>query len=349
MENSIAGRLERSFRSRSIWFVARILVALTILGYLSSRLDWRELYRMASQVHLVWISIAAALLGVTFIIGGVRLWLLLKTQKVGARISDTVKLTFIGQFFSTFLLGTVGGDVVKIAYVMKYSHNNKGGAALAVLIDRGIGLVILLCIAALAFPWRWYELTSQNDTRAMVFWVSVTLLLLCTAVVLFLLHALLLKSIAAYRRKVVSLTQVPPLRLIAKTTSGLLKCWQETLWAVACSIAIYLFVFGAGYCLTRAMDLDTQIVDVVLILSIVIVVTSLPISVGGHGVREVTFIVLFDLLEVTSLGSIHGAEVAILFSIAYFSLFLFWSVFGGGLYIGMRRRNLEHVRRKNYV
>ena len=72
----------------------------------------------------------------------------------------------IGQFFSTFGVGTTGGDVVKIFYVARAVPQRKAAVAFTVIVDRVIGLVALLLFGvALSFT-QLPLLFSQHDTRA---------------------------------------------------------------------------------------------------------------------------------------------------------------------------------------
>ena len=54
------------------------------------------------------------------------------------------ELTMIGQFFSAFLLGTTGGDVIKIFYAARAVPQRRAAVAFTVIVDRVIGLVALL-------------------------------------------------------------------------------------------------------------------------------------------------------------------------------------------------------------
>jgi hypothetical protein len=58
-------------------------------------------------------------------------------------------LTFVGQFYSTFLPGTTSGDIVKIIYTGRIT-GQKTKSAVTVILDRVIGLIGLMIVAGIA-------------------------------------------------------------------------------------------------------------------------------------------------------------------------------------------------------
>ena len=75
-----------------------------------------------------------------------------------------------------------------------------------------------------------------------------------------------------------------------------------------------------------------------VIITVVICVISLPISIGGHGVREGIFVIMFTAFGLIRLNQQSGAgqETAILFSLLFFAIPLVWSLVGGIVYLSFR-------------
>jgi hypothetical protein len=90
--------------------------------------------------------------------------------------------------------------------------------------------------------------------------------------------------------------------------------------------------------LGHAIGLRMTYLQVVMILSVVICVISLPISIGGHGVREGAFVLLFAAFGVITVDPHTGAgyETAVLYSLLFFALLLVWGLVGGVVYIFFR-------------
>ncbi len=107
------------------------------------------LKHLVSQSNKALLFVAWLLLVVPFFIGAWRWQKLLEPQGIHLPFSKCVALTFVGQFYSTFLPGTTSGDLVKIGYTSKVT-GSMTKSAVTVLFDRVIGLVALFVIAFIA-------------------------------------------------------------------------------------------------------------------------------------------------------------------------------------------------------
>src|SRR6185369_17500260 len=67
------------------------------------------------------------------------------------------------------------------------------------------------------------------------------------------------------------------------------KSWRESLIAYALSFPILFGTFAPFYCAARAFNANVSLLDMYSIMPIVIVVSSVPVSVSGFGVREGLF------------------------------------------------------------
>ena len=89
--------------------------------------------------------LAFALLGIPFLITAWRWQQLLHVCQLNLTYSRCLTLTFLGQFYSTFLPGTTSGDIVKIVYTGRIT-GQKTKSAITVILDRVIGLVGLIIV-----------------------------------------------------------------------------------------------------------------------------------------------------------------------------------------------------------
>lgn len=89
---------------------------------------------------------AWAVLVIPFLVTAWRWMKLMQPQGIRIPYRKCLALTFVGQFYSTFLPGITGGDLVKIVYTSRLT-GSKGKSAVTILLDRVIGLVALMVIA----------------------------------------------------------------------------------------------------------------------------------------------------------------------------------------------------------
>jgi uncharacterized membrane protein YbhN (UPF0104 family) len=114
---------------------------------------------------------------------------------------------------------------------------------------------------------------------------------------------------------------------------------RMTLAALSLSVLVHLLVFAGAWCIARAIGLPANFTQVMVAVSATVCLTSIPISLGGHGVREGAFVLLFAVLGVIDIRHATGAgqEAAVLFSLLFFALLAVWGIPGGWLYLFRRR------------
>ena len=59
------------------------------------------------------------------LLAAVRWWFLLRVQSITLPLQAVTALTLIGQLFNTFMLGRLGGDIVKAMYLNKYAPDKR--------------------------------------------------------------------------------------------------------------------------------------------------------------------------------------------------------------------------------
>lgn len=90
------------------------------------------------------LGLAAVGVSITF----VRWYFLVIAQDLPITPRDVARLGFIGLFFNTFLPASVGGDLVKVAYIVR-EQSRRTVAVATVVMDRVIGLAGLFWLATL--------------------------------------------------------------------------------------------------------------------------------------------------------------------------------------------------------
>jgi uncharacterized protein (TIRG00374 family) len=98
--------------------------------------------------HIKKLYLALGMLGflVSWVVVSIRWWMLLKIQDIVISPWEAIRLTFLGQFFSRIIPGTVGGDLVKAYYVSR--HTPKTAAVLvSMFVDRVMGLTEMTLLA----------------------------------------------------------------------------------------------------------------------------------------------------------------------------------------------------------
>lgn len=324
----------RSESSLKCGVFVRVAVTVLILAYLGFKVHWAELGKQFLRSDPLWLLIACFIFGAAFLLGSLRWWLLLKVQEIYLPFRVVTALTFVGQFFNSFLLGATGGDVVRTFYTLKYNPQQKTHATLSVIVDRVMGVVTLLFCALIGLAWQLGRVMQRDDIRV----IGLALLVVFGVIVAGMTSLALMpfrRLPAVFHRLWHTIPRRHNLELLIGGLRQHGKSAHLTIKALLCSFAIHVLVFTAGFCIAQAIHLDATYGEIIVVLAVVICVVSLPISIGGHGVREGAFVLMFAAFGIISIDRYTGMgqEPAILFSLLFFALLSVWSFIGGLIYL----------------
>jgi len=286
------------------------------------------------HASLSWLVAGLLCYGVVEVLGGLRWLLLLRVQ--GFRLSwrRATSIFLIGLFLLTFTPGLIGGDAARVLYVIQEAPERKAQAILAVAMDRLMGLVSLILLAALAVLCRYHWLAMTPATS----WLEyVTLMILaCSA------GALILSCLMA-RLPWLSILEKNPvmgekLRDVGATFRAYRRHWPRMIQALLNTLAAHIFYFLTVYCAARALGAFDGpgskpwhgFWDVFCIMPIVNTLTALPISLAGIGVRETLFQVLLN--DLCGIAAGVGAAIGSL----GFTMRVVWGLPGGLLLLRYR-------------
>ena len=134
-------------KRRLLMSVAKAAVSVALLWILFTRVDVSRLWLVARQASPSWLIAALALyLGMT-LTSTWRWALLLKAQHLEVPFRSLTASFLVATFFNNFLPSNIGGDVVRIADTAPVARS-RTLATTVVLLDRGIGLLALVLVAA---------------------------------------------------------------------------------------------------------------------------------------------------------------------------------------------------------
>ncbi|MEY3480267.1 MAG: hypothetical protein RIQ71_1042 [Verrucomicrobiota bacterium] len=264
-------------------------------------------------------------LGVFFccsVLSTVRWKVLLAVQGIRMSWLRTWQLFMIGMFFNLFMLGSTGGDVVKMFLTMREAPQKRSAALLSVFMDRVIGMMALIIISLLFLYFRYDVLNHSNASATLL---NFLLLLLAASVVvtvgMFTASAFgwvhYLPSWTPLRGRIVELSAA--CHMYAKS-------WRLTIWAFLISFPLFAMFFITFYCAARAFNANLGLVDIFSVMPIIAVITAIPISVSGIGLRESLFVSLLAPFGVS-------AAVATLISVTGFIINTVGSLAGGIVFL----------------
>ena len=284
------------------------------------------------QASWGWLFVGVGVFFGCTVLATVRWKILLAVQDIHMTWLRTWQLFMIGMFFNLFMLGSTGGDVVKMFLTMREAPKNRGAALLSVFMDRVIGMMALILIS-LSFLYFRYDLLSHSPGSSAL--LTTLLWLLAASVVatvgMFAGSALgwvhYLPSWTPLRGRIVELSAACHMYA---------KGWRRTIWAFLVSFPLFAMFFITFYCAARAFTDQLGLVDVFSVLPIVAVITAIPISVSGIGLRESLFVSLLAPFGVS-------AAIATLISVTGFLINTIGSLAGGIVFLLYRSSSHEAI------
>jgi glycosyltransferase 2 family protein len=299
------------------WVLAIVLLVVVIR---SGKLDFGQL-----KIFLTQPATALLCLGITlfwYSLCFVRWRLLLKSQDIVIPFRVAFQLGMLGQFFQTFMPGTVGADLAKAVYIGRRFPTQKLRAVFSVVVDRAVGLYSILMLGALAFVLGFSKI-AQMQHRHIPLVQSLGYFLVAVALV-GLLSLLLLpffKPFVArfrpYLRRFPMLIKTP-----FRHAEKIILQYSDRPRALWLSVFISLLTHSLAvlilFLIARSMfgvevwgQLDTA--GFVLAASLGLVAMALPISPHGLGVGQVAFASIFSAMGVSN--PVFGASIVTAFQL----------------------------------
>jgi len=310
-----------SFLQSPAGTVLRYALSLVVLSWLVWRVDW---VRFGGLRGLDWsLALPAALLaGLAYPLQAWRWQLLLRAQGLALPVRWVQAVCWIGQFYNSFLPGGVAGDAVRFGYLWREHPDRKAAAAASLLADRLLGLGALLALAALALGMHLARAGGGAELRA---------LLAASAITFGLLLAAGWSATRTRWGEPLSARLLGAERATALHDAAVAYGSRHTTLALATllSVAVWLVDFISLWLLARSVGLDAGLLGMTVAAAAAYVAASLPISIGGHGVREGALVAVLTLL---GLGAGQSEHVALL-AVAFWAVSVSWSLFGGAVWL----------------
>ncbi len=263
--------------------LAKIVITFSLLIWLFWEIDLREMVelgRLFDVPTLIWIF---ALCVIGILLNTWKWAILLTTRGLSVPFRQLLRLFWIAAFFNSFLPGRTGGDLVR-AYGIARGAPNRMRAALSVAMDRGLNLVALIGIAVTAILINPGALPGPFQTSVLGF--AITLLAL-----VFLTFFLSLK----FSRGHVGSPKVRScLKEISSSGADLLRNPMVLLTTLILSALYQTTAISVNYLVARGLGLEVDPWPFFYLVPIAALITIVPISLNGFGLREGAYVFLFS-------------------------------------------------------
>lgn len=293
--------------SKLVTLLVRIAVTCVLLGWIGWKTDWSAVG--AAFAHLdvgCWLG-AVALLVFGQAVSAKRWQIAGEAVQMPRTTWQMFRYYLIGMYFNLLLPTSVGGDVVRVWYL-----NNRSGQSLrataAVLADRLSGLGVLVAMACVA------TFFAPESTPA---WVPLTVYSIAAAG----LCGVLGLAGLIYSGKLPNNRQAQ-----VDVLWEMFRNPRAVFWTTVCSAVVQVNSALVCWLVARGLSIDVPFAYFAVLVPLVSLLTLVPITVNGMGVREESCIVFLAPFGVSK-------EVATTLALLWFAVHLAVSVMGGLAYL----------------
>jgi glycosyltransferase 2 family protein len=304
----------------------RLAAGIAILGYLAK--SGIISFGALSQLIVAWpiTLVAISVFLVDIFLMAVRTSWLFRPLGMKLTVWKSMQLTLVSIFFSTFLPGAGGGDLVKLYYATKENAGRRTEVATVLMFDRAIGFFAMLILPFFFVPMFLPLIQSVPMLRAILILIAYLSAGLLAA---FLLCAFSQMLNSFFTRDTEELPRWRKLTSRALETIRVFGRTPGTLFgALLLSLLANLSVIVITVLAVLVLDPASLSSKMYMVIPIGHVVNALPLTPGGLGVGETALNALFELT------GLHGGGETLLFWRA-------WKALVGllGLFIYIRGMN----------
>jgi len=300
---------------RILLSAVKILISAALLYFALRKINFHDLAMRFDIASLGWIGLAIAVTFLQIFIGALR-WREI-SRDCGAPLAtmQAFRFNLIGTFFNQTLPSSIGGDAVRLWLVARGGAGWRA-ATYSIFVDRAIGLIALAVVIVASLPWS-YRLIDDPQGRS----------------------ALLLVDFAA-------LAAGAGFLLLGRMPWPWLKRWWATHHLHACSVIANRLIFDPvrapklavlsllvhilavviAWCVVRSIAAPVVFGQIFQLVPPVMLITMLPISIAGWGVRETAMGLAFGY---AGLVVNEGVNISLLLGVVSFLV----GAFGGLVWI----------------
>lgn len=269
----------------SKWLKLLLKIAVTVLclWYVSGKIDFSKAGTALKNANWLFLFLALLAFIISKLLSAIRLNIYFKDINIHLPTWDNIKLYWLGMFYNLFLPGSISGDAYKVIVLTKKYNVPYKKTTAAVLLDRFSGLLGLGLILAV------YSVLVL-DQKLYVIGIVVGAIL--GVVALYLVIRFYLKDFIS--------SFFPTLVLGTLVQASQVVC---------------------AYLIMAALGIPAHVTEYIFLFLVSSVVSVLPLTIGGLGIREVVFLegsTYFGLFQ----------ETSVVISILFYLITLFTSSWG---------------------
>lgn len=277
-------------------FFIKLLFTAVIFYIISLSIDFNEILTILSSAKISFLILALSLQFVAIIIASVRWAWIMEKLEFNYSLWFYTKHYFIGSLFSQAMPSSIGGDAYRVLALAKKGHK-KTHSFYSVFIDRLMGLFGLLLLITIG-------LFNANLALLDDYLLNGILLLLIVGFVA------IFSLMFIYKLPLPTHKFLNWLMVLSAHFHQSFRGSLQIIRQLIISVFIHLFVVTAIYFIGLSLGLNQPFWVFLLFVPISLLLTMVPISFAGWGIRESAMVFFFSLVGASN-------EIVLTMSVVY--------------------------------
>jgi glycosyltransferase 2 family protein len=265
----------------------KIIISLGLIFYISNKLGLRKIAFEISSIKFSWFLLAIIVFSISNILGSIQWHWLLRIKNAKVKLIRIISSYHVGLFFNNFLVGYIGGDPIRIYDVSRLIGNNSLAFS-SVFMDRLIGFAVLTTLA-LGAALYWINLFNSNNILFIIIAIFIAWILLFV----FFFNEKFIKKFNWIFKLILPVNIGNKLKEIYRDINTYKHHKKDIMNIIGLSVVIQALRIIVHYVIALSLNVHISVVYFFIFIPIIALLSSLPISIGGIGVRETSGVALF--------------------------------------------------------
>jgi uncharacterized membrane protein YbhN (UPF0104 family) len=286
--------------------IAKIGASAALLYFSLRGIDFTQVIARISQINTGWLALSAAVSLFQLWLGAVRWRDVTTVCGTTMPLGRAFRYNFIGTFFNQTLPSSIGGDAMRVVLLGRGAAGWRT-ATYSVFIDRAIGLIALAIVVLACLPLSWRLILNEHAR--------------------YVLAAIGFGAIGA-GVGFLALAWLPwawldgwfpirHLRACSTIANQVIFGPQTALRVAVVSLVIHVLAVVMIWLIDRSIAGGAQLSQLFALVPPVMLITMVPISIAGWGLREASMMVAFSY---AGLPEAEGLTVSLLFGVMIFAI-----------------------------
>ncbi len=264
-------------RQRWLWVVAKCAVSALLLWFLFTTYDIAGAMGRLGRLVPGFVVLAVAAEMVSIVLATWRWVLILRAINIGLDFLKALPIVFIALFFNQILPSNLGGDVMRVWRLFRHGSDLVNAIG-SVILDRVVALLGLVILVSACLPF--VSLLTDDPVLPRI------LMAIIAATLAGLAFLMVFERALPWMQRFLSPAVLKNLSAVAHDARKYFLNPAASVPGTAISVVNHVVTVTVFFALAQALGIDIGFGECLVLIPPVVLLSMLPISLAGWGVRE---------------------------------------------------------------